>query len=1656
MTSTSSNDVYKFPRDVLKKELELARTAWVDIQTTTQNSLTKILKKSKEVDPESADVVISSMLNMSENLLTSIDKIVDEVYTKLENDPDRFKVLLDDLRKARLQTTLEGAKITLDEKVLNTVAIEPIDFTKLEVKVPAGLEKKIEDDTPAYLKNLRDNSAIFAEIKKLEPSIIKTQPEFASMKETLLTVVGRDAQLDKLGYTIDKVKDMNQFEYHKKSDQKLFFFIGQYSKIKCLRFHKDEWWAEVTWPNESVPISSKEVRSYDMIWLERIKEPILAKLFLQDLEWIIRQIEAMGYSGDEKIAAQISTMYYSLTKEKDTDLNKLLIAKLDHTIELLNRRMAKNPRYYDYKNGMKYAFANDAESAIKEIKKSEHKTHFSESLLRFFENKHMHVILGNQKKIADNIITLEKNIMNSRDLTYYDEQKMTSLTNDISSNIYSIDSLLEKPKSFIQEDASPIEWPIYKEAQELRQSLIAQLQKVIDIWNRQDPNYFRYLKIEKSASYYLTIKKDYISDNPSESGFKKMAADENALLFHEKRYFQKAQNFIGTINRIIDAIKDRKQWSPENDFNTLAMNAGQCHSALENIRIDSPLKSMADDIMKSLNQKMQTLVNIYSQDKNSSYTYSYKSGSTSFNKGTDYSYDIKDKIETVLKHQTKTTESRSNLFDDLLQTYSTEIAQEYISFQNWLEKANKWEDDTKKIDRLLKIKQDDWERIINRIQDLQSKSKDKNITEVWVLLNNQRNEALATMTSILTEMNKPLEPYAKNDVKEIPYNTHQTISKINQYKQEIEKQYPSFKWLKPMEKVWEDINENTRQLNTLNTQRTIFKEEQESRYKDVLPIDITVKEFKPEVSYLENNIKLKQYLTDVLYKKEFLTGYLKNNITNTYVRSELETILKGWIRYEKLFTQEIQITSQILTQQYTNLPEKDALLSLPQITKLRGIFENFKNQRMTIEEDLKNSQLSAKQTESQSWRNALEKEKTESAAINTSYNNFEALCDLAGIVMDDILKIDYLNTTPDTFQKAVDSLVKKALIKESSLKDQTVRAQILAFVARHKKQIELENKIPSNEKLDPNKIVQDMIIDKFLEDTENYKWVDKVIAKTWIKARLEEDALESWKEKTYPDFIQGFVGAAMSNRVDQKISNQLGQQHETNTKVALLERQKHWNVFIKTINTQSLLDYTDYWMNDIQSVKQSKWCPDGMGKMVREDASIKKEDRQIIDETMKTFRTDYWSILENKSTPDLSLKTAYTHTPYQQEKLDALYTLFSDKIPKVKKEEFEDIIKMLGRRNNSQFDTSFLNSNLEHISSRSYTQPLVNTISFKEFTKKVDMTKPLEVEQLIQVIITKIMSLVYANNISNVESIKKWLYEYIDTIFALPPDALPLDYITIGHLESYRNNMPGYKDIIVPARKFELMTNRDIDPWLILKSMLEKIFNNPTLKTSRASQETYETNKTAYEKSKTSFWEELDKDTKDGFIAALDILSKTFPDDKDIKSKYNELISFDRNTLLWIRKKNIIKLNPAQKYESAILWEQTNIDAQKQVETNLLITAKDNTDKYIKEMRHIIQVFNDEFIRPEWLPVIANSKTFFEDYVYPTQQAETRQAFENRIRLLIEKFTSLVSQIKTEEIPQAINKDGGKKNEAIIQLEETIQKLKIWTLNYFKQLEPTE
>ena len=86
MTKTT-HDVNSFSKGNLKKEIELAKAAGVNIQATVTDSLKRILDKGNE---ESEEIeILADMKSESTKLLYEIDAIVDIIYPCVIRHKDR-------------------------------------------------------------------------------------------------------------------------------------------------------------------------------------------------------------------------------------------------------------------------------------------------------------------------------------------------------------------------------------------------------------------------------------------------------------------------------------------------------------------------------------------------------------------------------------------------------------------------------------------------------------------------------------------------------------------------------------------------------------------------------------------------------------------------------------------------------------------------------------------------------------------------------------------------------------------------------------------------------------------------------------------------------------------------------------------------------------------------------------------------------------------------------------------------------------------------------------------------------------------------------------------------------------------------------------------------------------------------------------------------------------------------------------------------------------------------------------------------------------------------------------------------------------------------------------------------------------------------------
>lgn len=189
--------------------------------------------------------------------------------------------------------------------------------------------------------------------------------------------------------------------------------------------------------------------------------------------------------------------------------------------------------------------------------------------------------------------------------------------------------------------------------------------------------------------------------------------------------------------------------------------------------------------------------------------------------------------------------------------------------------------------------------------------------------------------------------------------------------------------------------------------------------------------------------------------------------------------------YIQKFITNIESINAVLAERYATTLLENEPFSLREIKPLRLIFNNFKSQKETVQQSIHDELVTTKQVQSQERRDALTQEKTQSTDIGKAYEEFELLCELTDTNIETLLHIDE-TTTPESFQTAIDTLVEDAITKEHSLTEVNLKSQIAAFITRQKKRITLEQTIPEHEKIQPDQIIEDMIIDKFLDTAENH------------------------------------------------------------------------------------------------------------------------------------------------------------------------------------------------------------------------------------------------------------------------------------------------------------------------------------------------------------------------------------------------------------------------------------------------------------------------------------------------------------------------------------------------------------------------------------------
>ena len=682
MTDATIKISQELTKATLKEEIHQAQTAWVDITKVIQTSLVESLNT---ID-QNADSIISDMQATADQFLGEMDNIIDNVFEKLNKDPEKFKILIAALRNARLQSTLESAKVTFDKTLLDSIKLDPIDFDKLQVKLPDWLENKLEDDTPAQFEKLKDYTAIEAAIKTVEPQAPDSTEDFSELQTRLYAVAGKRVLSEKNFRDLEQINKMNRQEYVSDKEEKLFYYGSNgFDKLKCIRYKKGEWRSML---DRTEKCNASSMAESQMLWLDDVSKPIFYQLCLQDFKNIVAQIEAFGAAdkipnADSTIASQIGELSRSLMQAVSENINSPLLAKLDIAISLLNRYSDKSIRYYDTKK-REIKYETNHYSLTNKINTIKDKEFFPTSLLRFFEKKHMQELVLANDKVTQDINTFQSNIEQQN--LQKNKQDVDVIANKITNNIKDINNLLNVPPSRLED----LDWSIYQEARQLREDYIRQLKGLMDIWNRLDKDNFHYCLVQGSSVSHKLIQIWWDA-----SGYLKTIWEYNpdAMLFYEKGFFAKAIESINNLNGRIDKTKEEKS-DPLTILYSASSDVNSCRSCLNKIRPDSPLQTQVTQLTDTLTSKMKIIADVLSQYEKANDIYSYQPGLSEFKK-TPANY-IKDKI--------KNSNPDSDLYKYFLQKYSSQIAWEYMKFQNTLEKANEGENDIRKVSNLLSIK----------------------------------------------------------------------------------------------------------------------------------------------------------------------------------------------------------------------------------------------------------------------------------------------------------------------------------------------------------------------------------------------------------------------------------------------------------------------------------------------------------------------------------------------------------------------------------------------------------------------------------------------------------------------------------------------------------------------------------------------------------------------------------------------------------------------------------------------------------------------------------------------------------------------------------------------------------------------------------------
>ena len=1666
MTKTT-HDVNSFSKGNLKKEIELAKAAGVNIQATVTDSLKRILDKGNE---ESEEIeILADMKSESTKLLYEIDAIVDIVYQKLENDPKKFTKLIEILREARLQKYLESIKIVLDETITNAIAIKPIDFKKLELSIPAWLDIKIEDNTPAFINQLKNRKVIDTEIKEIEPKSLEKSEDFSGLQWVLYKKIGTRLEVTEM----KDFEKMNQQEYTENKDPKIFFYSNRWNNLTCLYYKKWEWWSSKSDERKGFEaVSCEDIKYEKNIWLENIINAIFPQIFQQEIDAITERIQKLtghGYNSEEwEIAKEIAKLYNILRKEKNNTLQNILTEKLDLTLELLNRRSWGYLRYTQKKERDDIKIDSKSNSYIKDkLNEVKNSSNYPESLLRYIEKEFMKEILEKNKNISEKVTVLQSNINGEEKKRESDiKNDIKKIAEDVISVIKELDSLLKQWMSFV------VAWrkmknedTIYPEAEKLRKSALEQLQLIIDAWNNQDTTYFHFYTEEKAHSsdeIEIKLKEEYVSDNAMDKLYGKLASDENAMLLYEKRYFQKVQEYIEIINKEIDKTKIWQE-GKEDQFKSIISYIGYARPLLDKIRPTSPLKSIAKTLLNTLEEKRQKAIEILNQRKGSPYVYKILKDKLE----NDYTgSDVVDKLKRV--------DPESQIYQIFLQEYSNQISEGFMDFQNKLAQANQWNDDIEKVKRLLKIKKDDWEKIQNIVTELLKKSQnEENVKQAIELLKTQKETTIQTIVDILTKMNDEINQYSENDVQSIPDDIHKTIDEIKKYKDIAEKEYPdASKKLQALSNIRVGIRNQSQQLNTLRTKYHIISAN-DFNYEDILKEIYSIPEKKddqPKIPedketnrYLKNNIKLKSYLDEALVAQREL-GEIQNRITNTYVKEQINLLVERRAIYETKCATAIKNINTILAEKYANLPKEDEPIKPSEILSLTGIFQNFKDKKETLTKEVENDAIKSKDKQAKKRKGELDAEE-ESTALSKAYSEVNTLCQLAKTNIEALLTVDE-STTSRTFESTITKLVKDVVNKyKKELNEDVIFGQIAAFMVRYEKKLSAERITPEDENIDIEEKEINILIDKFLENPENQKWIEEGKLRKQIKERLDNEKLETTKELAYTRFISNFVDRTMSGNIDADIQREQQSQSKERTDKAILEWLRRRNLFIDDLNTKSLHDYTDSKYSDIGSIERNNGCPNFIEDHIKGDKSINSDYLSKILSTIDAFNAEYKGINKWKQWSTITLENITD--PNQKEKLNELSRLYTNNnLPEAREDEFRAIVDICGRRYKSGFNRKFLTDKIpEKITKQNV--PLIAELPFKDLLEKIDMKNPLEVAQWKQVIVWRIMSWLSAPDMIDESATREGIEKYLDILVSLPADVLK-NPITIAAIKAEKSKIVGYETLIKPVQEFE----EYIDTYHPEEKIMEGMGIRKELRPIELILDNIKKHKDAMdqlEKDKESFFSDInaviDPDIKDDKIkqdkikSAMDCIKKCFPENKLIMSKYEDFTSFKGIVFLGMRRKKILEtLAPGKLFEDAIEVERQAKQEAERDEESKVRTAKSQQRELVESLGTTLNNIARSINNSEELHLSEENKLSItlEQYIKAVENATTWNGFETNINTLITEYKELVQKIKDKYINSLVKETMKDTYAKISEIETIISKLEQWTMNQLTGLKTNQ